>query len=68
MTLTKGGLISESFSPCLKSQKNFERYQLSLMSTFSCAQDCDLAPFFVDLSQSEKPYKIKPPLVGSKNK
>ena len=52
---TTGGLISESFSPCLKSPKiDAKLLSWALSAKRDDAEDIDLAPIFGDLSQSEK--------------
>jgi hypothetical protein len=61
----KGSLISEFFSPWLKSlikvpNHNLEHYLLKLREN---AQDRDLVPLFGNLRQSEKLSEIKPHLM-----
>jgi hypothetical protein len=57
-------LISESFSICLKSRK--KRCQIIpehlVLRAKDGVKESDLAPFFGDLSQSEKLSEINPPL------
>ena len=60
----KGGLISESFSVCIKSYKVGAKLLSSASSLYvDIAQDSDLAPFLEDLRQSKNLSHIKPPLV-----
>ena len=60
---TKGGLISETFSLWFKSEIIGVKSLFWAQSTKrEDSHDSDLAPFFWDLSQSEKLSEIKPPL------
>ena len=59
----KGGLISESFLFWLKSPKmGAKLWPWALLAKREHAQGRDLAPVFGDLSRSEKPSEIEPPL------
>ena len=64
--VTKGGLISESFSLWVKSPK-IGANSLSWASSLyvDSALKSDLAPIFGDLSLSDKLSVIKPPLESS---
>ena len=61
--ISKSGLMSESFSLWLKSQKKGVKSQPWALSTKrEDAQCCELAFLFLDLSQNEKLSEIKLPL------
>ena len=61
--IRKGGLIAESFLLWPKSAKlGTKSRPWAPFLYLDSVQGCNLAPFFGDLSQSEKLSEIKPPL------
>ena len=63
-SIAKGGLISESLSVGMFSQKIFQIIILNFFSLISKVEDSDLAQFLEQTDQDKKHSEIKPPLAN----